>query len=144
MSDLDEGLPNIWSCEDRYSKCRNPYGCHCAEITNQHYAIEQLRDEVARLTIERDLLVSEKGFAGYGFVTYKDHCEAVAREKARTEAAETSLAKAQVFIDSLCEQKLIDEMSDEEIENGDTTDAYEYIVKDARRLRASLTGGGVK
>ena len=81
--DTVERLPNIWSCENRYGKCKSAYGCHCAEITNQHHTITTLRAEVERLTEERETI----------FMDIVDERDAAI---ARAEKAEAALVKAWV------------------------------------------------
>jgi len=54
---MSDDLVRRWSCDqdNRGARnCRNPYGCHCREITASATAIEEARAEIERLKVEAD------------------------------------------------------------------------------------------
>jgi hypothetical protein len=48
---------NTWSCEEKgIGNCKQPYGCHCKEITSQSTRITALEQENARLKLEHEAI----------------------------------------------------------------------------------------
>ena len=51
-----DDLVSRWSCDEKRTgknwNCRNPFGCHCREITAHRNALEAKDAEIARLTAD--------------------------------------------------------------------------------------------
>lgn len=74
-----------WSCEhnSKRGNCRNPYGCHCREITGQVARIAALEAELAEAKAERDDYQAQ----------HKELLVAAVHSQARATAAEARAEK---------------------------------------------------
>ena len=94
---MSDDLVNGWPCDDRRrdSGCRQPYGCHCREITSLRSVIEAQAAENERLRIAA-------GDAREKYATsYFRAVESRTAWRARAEQAERALAEAVELIDQL-------------------------------------------
>lgn len=113
---MSDDLVNRWSCDQDNrgaSNCRNPYGCHCREITANATALEEARAVIERLRANVTRLTANPADHRYWEGRWRDADRELSTLRARVREVVGPFAEIRQALELISANKPGDELLDE-------------------------------